>query len=212
MTRPIRRNACALLAGARRALITAAAMALPAASQAAAVDLNLFYSEPGAPISIAADGSSATFSEDPNVFLVYLSNVPGLGDPQLLTPASGATFSFDYNFVEATGNEDIFHFSLLDGNTGSPLTAYELLFTNSASGSALFNLSGLVGTTLGMQFELLPDLALDLGFESQLTISNLRFEPPPPPVDVLEPGTLALMLAGFATIALRSRFRARPTR
>lgn len=205
-------------AGTLRAL-TALAIASPFAAHAVPVDLNQFYREPGAPVSIAADGSSATFLEDPSVFLVYLSNVPGLGDPELLTASAGATFSFDYNFVEAQDNEDIFHFSLLDGISGGSLSAYELFFGTSASGTATFDLSALTGTTLGMQFELLPDLALDLGFGSSLTISNLRVDrpvDPDPPVGVPEPGTWVLMLAGLALMCIRgaSRYRdqMRPTR
>ena len=217
MMRLIRGASRANFAGVCRALIATAAVALPVAAQAVPIDLNLFYREPSAPISIAADGSSATLSEDPSIFVVYLSNVPGLGDPQLLTPASGATFSFDYNFVEAPDNADIFHFALLDGNSGNPLAPYDMLFSSSASGTALFDLSSLAGTSIGLQFELLPDLAFDLGFGSMLTLSNLRLDAPevptePPPVGVAEPGTWALMLAGLAIVLLRGRFALRTAR
>lgn len=212
MTRSLQQEPRDTFAGVRRMLVAVAALVLPALAQAVPIDLNLFYRESGAPITIAADGSSAMLSEDPSIFVVYLSNIPGIGDPALLTPAAGATFSFDYNFVEAPDNADIFHFALLDGGSGNPLAPYDMLFSDSASGTALFDLSALVGTSIGLQFELLPDLALDLGFGSTLTLANLRFDKPviptePPAVGVPEPGTWALMLVGLALVSLRLRGR-----
>src|SRR5262245_28267579 len=82
------------------AVMAIAAVLSPALARATPIDLNLLFHDPGAPISIAADGSSATFSEDPSVFAVFLSNVPGFGDPQLITAAPGALLRFDYTFDE----------------------------------------------------------------------------------------------------------------
>jgi hypothetical protein len=193
--------------------IAAVAILSPVAAQAVPIDLNLLYRDPGAPISIATDGSSATFSEDPAVFAVFLSNIPGLGDPELVAAAAGAKLAFDYSFVEAPDNADIFHFALLDGVSGSALPLYELFVSSSGAGAALFDLSSLLGTSLGLQFELIPDIFSDLGFESRLTISNLRIETERPgPTPVSEPGSLALLLLGLSSTTLLNRgrrFRAR---
>jgi hypothetical protein len=169
------------------------------------IDMNLLFHEPGAPIAIAADGSSATFTEDPNVFVVFLSNVPGFGDPRLLTASPGARLAFDYDFVEAPGNTDLFHFALLDGESGDPLDPFNLFVTESGSGSVFFDLSPLLGASLGLQFEL---VALDAAFDSVLTLSGLRIETPI--TAVTEPGSLALLAIGYGAVLLLLR-RRRPS-
>jgi hypothetical protein len=170
------------------------------------IDMNLLFHEPGAPIGIAADGSSATLAEDPNVFAVFLSNVPDFGDPRLLTAAAGARLAFDYDFAEAPDNTDIFHFALLDGELGHALDLFSLFVTQSGSGSASFDLSALVGTSLGLQFELVPDPQADHGFDSLLTISQLRVETPV--IAVTEPGALALLALGLTAVMMLRRRRA----
>lgn len=180
---------------------------VPLTARAAAIDFNQLFHDPGAPIRIAADGSSAVLSEDPAVFAVFLSNVPGFGDPQLITATTGARLSFDYDFNEPANNADIFHFALLDGLTGDPLAGEELFVTDTGSGTASFDLSALLGTTLGMQFELIPDLLNDFGFDSTLTLSNLRIDTPVvTPVD--EPGNVVLFFLCFASVLVWKAGRA----
>ncbi len=180
-------------------------------AEATPIYLNQLYMDPGAPVSIAADGSSATFTEDPSLFSVFLSNVPGFGDPQLVTASDGATLSFDYSFLRAPGNDDLFHFAVLNGLSGDTLgTPYDLFVTDSASGTASFGMTALVGTTLGLQFEL---VSFDALFDSVLTISNLRLDLPvvePPPTSVTEPGSGALAIAGLLGIAVARRRRSKP--
>jgi hypothetical protein len=146
-------------------------------------------------------------SEDPAVFAVFLSNVPGFGDPQLITATTGARLTFDYDFNEPAGNADIFHFALLDGLTGDPLAGQEVFVTDTSSGSVSFDLSAFVGATLGMQFELVPDLLNDLGFDSTLTLSNLRIDAPVvTPVDA--PNFDVLFFLCFASVLVWKARRA----
>lgn len=185
-------------------LSSTAGLAMPIdTSSSAPIDMNLLFHDPGAPITIAADGSSATFAEDPSVFAVFLSNVPGFGDPRLLTASPGARLAFEYDFAEAPGNTDLFHFSLLDGESGESLDPFSLLLDASGSGSVFFDLSSLLGASLGLQFEL---IGLDDKFDSLLTISGLRIETPVTTA-VTEPGSLALLALGCAAVLLLRRRR-----
>jgi hypothetical protein len=160
------------------AFVASCALA-PATLVAAPIDLNQMFHDPGAPIAIAADGSSATFTEDPSVFAVFLSNIPALGDPTLITAGVG-TLRFDYLFNEAPGDADLFHFALLDGESGAVLDPFEVFVSEGGAGSIAFDLSRLAVASLGFQFELVPDLANDLAFGASLTIANLRVDTPIP--------------------------------
>ena len=192
LTRPIRLGQVlaerrVLAAGLCGGLLFAAV----AGAQAATIDLGLFFVDPGAPVAITADGSSATLSEDAAIAAVILSNVPGAGDPELIVATPGVRLQFDYSFDEPVGNADVFHASLLDGTSGATLgPAFELLLTDSGSGQFSVDLSSLVGTTLGLQFELVPEFA-DASFDSSVTISNLQL------VAVPLPPALVLMVSGL---------------
>ena len=186
-----------------RGCVVVAALAWSGAALAVPIDLNLLFYEPGTPVSIAADGSSATLAEDPGVFAVFLSNVPGFGDPVLVTAAAGARLAFDYEFDEGVENSDTFHFALLDGLSGDPLDLFDLFVTDSGSGAASFDLSTLVGTLVGLQFELVPDELDGERADSVVKIANLRIETPAT-TTVSEPGSL-LLLALAVAMALRWR-------
>jgi len=182
-------------------VLAAAALFSPAAAFAVPIDMNQMFHDPGVPISISADGSSATFREDPALLSVFLSDVPGFGDPELLQASAGARLAFDYNFLEPAGNADIFHFAILDGTSGNPLAPFDLFFTDTGAGSVSFDLTSLVGSSLGFQFELVSDVFNDLGFDSLLTISNLRIEPPDV-VAVPEPDIFGMVLLGLALLTV----------
>jgi hypothetical protein len=165
------------------------AVLLPAAAHATPIDLNLLVREPGAPISVTSDGSSATLGEDPSSPVVVLSNEPQFGDPVLITASEGAHLLFDYVFNLPATNHDVFHYTLLDGKS-APLSAFDFFVSDSGPGTASFDLSSLVGTTLGLLFDLIP---VDTQFTSSVQISNLRIESPGA-TSVDEPQTFALLL------------------
>ena len=149
------------------------------AAGAAPVDFDGFFFEPGTPVTVSADGLSATLAESSEIGVVFLSNVPGLGDPQVIVAGAGNRLRFDYQFEEPFGNADVFHVALLDGNSGAPLGGvYELFVATTQNGFAEFDLSSLSGVTLGLQFELSPELS-DAGLDSLVTISNLQLVPVP---------------------------------
>lgn len=192
----------ALVLRAVRGCVVVAALAWSGAALAVPIDMNLLFHEPGTPVSIAADGSSATLAEDPGVFAVFLSNVPGFGDPQLVTAVAGARLEFEYEFDEGVENSDTFHFAVLDGLSGNPLDLFNLFVTESGSGTASFDLSTLVGTLLGLQFELVPDELDGERADSVVKLANLRIETPTTVVS--EPGSLLLLALAIA-MALRWR-------
>lgn len=179
-----------------RGCVVVAALTWSGATLAGPIDLNLLFFEPGTPVSIAADGSSATLAEDPGVFAVFLSNVPGFGDPHLVTAAAGARLEFEYEFDEGVENSDTFHFALLDGLSGDPLDLFNLFIGESGNGTASFDLSTLVGTLLGLQFELVPDELDGERADSVVRIANLRIETPTTVVS--EPGSLLLLALAIA--------------
>lgn len=175
------------------------------------VSLNDFFYEAGAPVTVAADGSTATLGESDAFGVVFLSNVPALGDPEVILGGAGVTLAFDYSFTLGADNDDVFHVALLNGLTGDVLdVAYELLVDATGTGHKIFDLSTLGAVTLGLQFELVPQLA-DLGFDSIVTISNLQLlkETSPPPAQVPEPMTAFLLLGGLALVGARMQGRNR---
>jgi len=143
-------------------------------ASAVAINFNDFFHAAGAPVDIAADGSTAQLFETSDTSVVFLSDVPGFGDPNLVTAQSGTKLSFNFDFVQPAGNDDEFHVAILDGTNGNVLApAFEAFFASSSSGLIEFDLSSLVGSLLGLQFELgaNPD---DQLLSSSLTLSNLQ--------------------------------------
>lgn len=187
----------------RLAALLAVSLAILGSGSARAVpiDLNNFFAD--LTVTVAADGSSAVLAEDASISPVLLSNDPGLGDPNVIIPGAGVTLFFDFMFSEAAGEDDEFFVFLLDAATGFSVgPAFEFLTQTTSSGTVGFDLSSLTALTLGLQFEL-GALPGDSGTGSRLTISNVRLVEAS--VDIAEPGTLALMMAGLLLLTLTAR-------
>jgi hypothetical protein len=180
-------------------------LCLGAATSAAAgvipISFNDFFADPAAQVSISADGSTATLAESDAFGLISLSNVPGLGDPNVVVAANGATLQFDYALDLPAGNTDVFHVALLDGTTGAVLDPlFEFFSSATGSGTIQFDLSSLVGQTLGLSFELASN---DSVYSATLALSNLQIVSP---TSVAEPPTLLLMCSSLLMlVAVRRR-------
>src|SRR5262245_34223633 len=115
-------------------LFASSAVAVP-------IDLNNFFFEPLTPVTVSADGSTATLAEDASVGVVYLSNIPPL-DPEVVKGGAGVSLTFDYIFDEPVGNDDLFHVALLDATTGDPIGGvFETFLYGTGSGTTTFDLS-----------------------------------------------------------------------
>lgn len=186
-----------------RSVVFAVLLATAGPASAASISFNSLSYDPGAPVTISPDGSTAVLTESEFLAGVFLSSLPGLGDPEVIIATPGATLSFRYHFDEPAGNDDVFSVALLDGTTGDSLgPAYEFSASSSADGTVSFALSALPGSTLGLQFGLVAELG-DTAFTSSLTLSSLEI------TEVPLPATLPLMLTGLAWLAGRSGRRRR---
>ncbi len=177
-------------------------MIFTSGATATTIDLNDFFADPT--VVVAGDGSSAIMSEDPGLTPVLLANDPGLGDPNVIIPGPGLALSFDYSFNEpaGSGEDDEFGVFILDAATGFSIgPAYEFFTQDTSSGNISFDLTGLVGMTLGLQFEL-SSLTIDAGFGSTLEISNLKIEEVS---TIPEPSTILLLGLGLLGTAGISR-------
>jgi hypothetical protein len=180
---------------------------------AVAIDLNDFYAIGN--VSIAADGSSAMMTEDPNFNTALLSNDPYfLGYTGLYIPVDCVSLTFDYNFLEPAGNVDEFYALLYDLSFyPTPLTDangdnLEFSADASSSGTVTWDISGVsfLGTTVGMEFQLNwasddPFPSSTLADNSSVIISNVNVNPVP------EPATFFLIGSGLAGL-----FAARKTK
>lgn len=161
------------------------------------IDLNDFFADPS--VTVAADGSSAILTEDPLFTSVLLANDPGLGDPEVIIAGANVSLLFDFQFLEPPGNDDIFIAMILDAASGLSVGAgFEFMTDSSSSGSVAFDLSSLLGQTLGLQFELGSNLA-DADTTSELVISNLRLETR---VAAAEPNVLLLFVLGLLVLMM----------
>lgn len=170
------------------------------AAHADLIDLNDFFTDPS--VTVLPDGSAATLAEDPIFSPVLLSNDPFLGDPEVISPVvigKNHLLSFDWMFDEPAGsnNDDEFGAFVIDASTGlSAGPAYEFFTSETGSGTVSFDLSGLVGEWLGLQFQL-SALPGDLGLDSTVTISNVEAVP--------VPGAVLLGLFGLSVAGMRLR-------
>ncbi len=179
------------------------------AAQATPINLNDFFADPTA--TVAGDGSSAILAEDSFLSSVLLANDPGLGDPNVIIPNAGVSLTFDYEFVEgvAIGENDEFGVFVVDGTTGFSVGAsFEFFTQDTSSGSISFDLSSLVGQTLGLQFQL-SALPGDSGLDSIVTLSNVQLTTDTSNV-VPEPQTYLLLgigMIGLVAIRLKNKLR-----
>lgn len=192
-------------------VLIAAAIVLAALAPARAfavtvtpIDLNDFFFFPGDPVTIAADGSTATIGEDPVFSPILLVNDPGLGDPNVILPAADTFLVFEYAFAESPGDDDSFVAQMLDGTTGTPITGFDFQTGTPGAASVEFPLESLVGTLLGLQFSLGTNPG-DAALGATVTISNLRLELRPPVVRVPEPAALVLALLAAPVLARMRR-------
>lgn len=184
-------------------------------AQAADIDLNEFFFDET--VEVAPDGSTAVLRENGFFALVLLSLDPGLGSPDLIIPGQDLSLLFEYDVdlpPSAGGdlvNNDLFSAFLFDADTGLRFgDAFEFVTGSSAMGQLVFDLSSLVGSTIGLQFQL-EALQGDLGLNSTVTISNVRLEemepgPGPGVPAIPEPGAGYLLLGGLVLSGYLRRF------
>ena len=163
------------------------------------IDLNDFFADPT--VTVSVDGSSATLSEDPVFSQALLVNDPGLGDPEVIIAGIGTSLLFDFSFSEPLGNNDVFTAFVLDGSTGTSFgPGFEFSTMNSGSGSVAFDLTSLVGQTVGLQF------ALSGGIDDTLLTSTVDvFDVRLVTADLVVPEPPVLLLFGVGLLFLMAR-------
>ena len=195
------------------ALIVASAQNV---ASAVAINLNDFFFFGGDPVTVAADGSSATIGEDTFFSSVLLVNDPYWGDPNVIQPAEDVFLTFEYEYAGSLGNVDTFQAILFDSDVGisASLDSFSIstvdigttTSTVTSNGSISFDLTSHLGSTLGLQFELYSSRSgsnPDLLFDSVVTISNVRLETDTS--NVPESSTNYLLLLGSLTCLLAIR-------
>lgn len=178
-----------------RTLAAVTMFALVGDASSVPINLNDFLADPT--VVVSGDGSSAAFSEDPVFAAVLLSNDPGLGDPIVIVPGPGVSLAFDYVFNVGAGESDEFGALLIDAATGSSAgLGYEFFAQVSGSGLVEINISALVGSTLGLRFQL-TKLSGDSASTSTANVWDVRLvtqeAPVPAPVFLLAAGLLGLI-------------------
>ena len=146
---------------------------------------------------VSVSSTNVSFTESPTISLLTLVNDPFLGDPNIIIPNTNRVLSFDYNFIEAANNNDLFGAYLFDVATFQTLS--EIEFDHSSTGTASFDLSSYVGLTLGLSFELF-DISGN-GDTSSLLLQNLRLIDTVNNTPIPEPIYIAFL--GFAILIRR---------
>lgn len=174
-----------------------------AADTVAMIDLNDFFADPE--VTVTGNGNQAAFVESQSLSRVILENDPGFGDPVVIVAAPDRILAFDYAFDEPARNSDEFFAVLSDATSGLSLgSAFEFLTTDTAAGTVEFDLSTLVGTTLGLSFQLVS-LNGDSAFTSELTVENVRLIDPDAVNVVPLPAAGWMLLAGVGALAAARR-------
>jgi hypothetical protein len=126
-------------------------------------------------VTVQSNGSRATMAESSVISVVSLENDPSLQDRILLVPQADSEFHFDYQFEEATGENDQFVAVLFDtarGPVDGELSIIEL--NSSATGTGQFVLSNRNVSGLGVIFQLHELNPAAGSATSSVTLSNLR--------------------------------------
>ena len=179
-------------------VLLALCLATSGGARAVPIDLNTFVADPATAVSVTPDGSAATLTEDPSTFDVLLVNDPGFGGPEVIVPRPDVFLSFAYDFVEAPGNDDAFVAFVLDAVTGGSVgPPFEFATQETSAGTVVFDLSGLVGASIGLQFTLVS-LEPEFFGTSEVTVSDVRVEgvPEPPALLLLAGGLIVGLLGG----------------
>ena len=80
------------------------------------IDLNNFWGDPT--VTVAGDGTWASFTESPSLGSAILSNDPFFGDPEIILAGADVLLEFEYDFQEAVADDDEFGAWVIDPNTG----------------------------------------------------------------------------------------------
>ena len=132
-----------------------------------------------------------------------LSNIPSLGEPEVIIAGVGTILSFDYSGFNPTDLGDTFTAYIVDSLTTFSVGApFEYTTTSAGAGSVSFDLSALVGTTLGLEFHLTSSV-YNATHPTTVTVSNLQLLEAPTAVP--EPGTMAMFGLGLAGLGFARR-------
>lgn len=151
------------------------------------IDLSAFEKIDETVNIISGNYSTASITED------NYSAPVGLWEPDLPVPVSAVSLTFDYELVVASDNEDYFDFYF--GDLSGPGFWYggnEGLYADTIT----MNLRDFAGDTLPIAFVLSSGWD-DSGYNSVLTISNLKINPIPVPTTLLLFSTGLIVIAGM---------------
>ena len=193
------------ITGIRRARylwLVAIFLSSPASAAIIPIDLNAFFpSEPE--VVISSDGVTATMNESPIIAVVTLDNDPFLGDAEVIVAAPSRLLTFDFDFNELPGNDDVFSATLFDSGLGPVNGVLEALEIDATrAGAASFDLSPWVGVTLGLSFTLF-DLNPQGLQDSTVTVTRLQLNDESA---VPLPPSLLLLFSGMVFLASRLSF------